>query len=183
MPDPLLERYEPLPFVLSGPAGYWQPAVSYRPDGQLATVEVADVPVDVCGEEVIVRVGPLPHRFVQFTEIGGLQHAANRLQPQVGCCVGRPLDGNGVTGGGVADDDGPMVRDGDIQLHRLRASDFDNLVADLGLLPLPFVLVEQRRAFFEALDIQVLDVAVGGGNTPGNLGVVPEVWEPGTSWE
>ena len=79
----LLEGNVALPLMFAGPAGHGQPGVGHRPDWDLSSVQVRDVPLHVREEQIVARVHPLPHGLVHLVGRARVQHFSHALHAKI----------------------------------------------------------------------------------------------------
>ena len=73
-PGQVLKGDRPLPFMFASPTWNRQPGVRNRADRNLAAIQVTDVALRVTEHEIIARVHPLAHRFVDLVCVLGEKH-------------------------------------------------------------------------------------------------------------
>ena len=169
-----------LPLVLPVPSGNRQGSRHVAwPAGNLAPALVTDVAVNVGHHEVVHRVNPALHGVGQLVHAGSLKHGGQDVRPRVAAVAGGVSQGQAVSGQWVAAHHRAVMGRPGAQVHVGAVLDPDNLVANVGVVPVLLVLVEGRIGVVEQLDVQVLVVGGGMGHAPGHPLIVPEVRKAG----
>ena len=131
-----LERNHPAPLALARPPRDGQPGVRHRANRNLAAVEIADVAVNVGEHEVVARVDPFAHGFVERVGVLGVEHAPEALEPRVGRGGGGVLEGETFRAVRAFGYHRAMFGDSDGDFNVLAALDPYRFAPDFARLPL-----------------------------------------------